>query len=716
MSNRFAEMEATIRHSRRGRAKKRARARKKIAARNGAKNGKNGADPETSAAMRALGKRRTLPLSLTAAPGGARLRVRAFATPVDYAVPAPFDVLAQPNPMACWATTFTMMHGWKNQACLAIESALATVGQQWVDLFSAGSGLSSSDKNTFLAAAGLVAEPPQSWSVEGWEKLLRDYGPLWVTTDEDPGPNFSIHARIITSIRGDGTPEATRIHVIDPAGGREYDETVADFIPKYESEVRATGHMRVQVVHWKAGARASEAKSLGRALARRRVAYGAGGYGRALAQESVDEMKARLISTGVPAEEIDAFLATLHGRAMGVVRARALGAPPFEINLPPASILPDWKAAALTAAATAACPAIAPLIPIAVTVSNRFGVTVGLGPAVSGGLAVGASLGVGILFAPGNRIGVYGSASGIVGAIVSISASFQLTVVKGGPEVFGGKSMAAGVSIDTGAGPQIGAHALFSMDGQFNGVTGEVGVSLGLSPFEAFAQFQYTGTVMANSLGVVPGTFARVVAFSGIPLDPGAGGMSIGPSALQEGDIILSTTADPSSAVIRWGTGSQISHASIYVGNGQVVESLADGVQIKTVANAIADDSVAVAFRFPNLQPQQSIAICDFARGKVGKKYDYWGIVRQAPFQLANFYCDRLDPAERNNCRNWNGRVFLGTQTNDTFMCSELVVAAYQAGGVPLTSTPPSWSSPEELAELRLNNKLGYVGHLKTTP
>jgi hypothetical protein len=32
------------------------------------------------------------------------------------------------------------------------------------------------------------------------------------------------------------------------------------------------------------------------------------------------------------------------------------------------------------------------------------------------------------------------------------------------------------------------------------------------------------------------------------------------------------------------------------------------------------------------------------------------------------------------------------------------------------SSTPPHWTSPGEVADLRLNGTLDYVGHLKTGP
>lgn len=194
-------------------------------------------------------------------------RARAFDV-ISYDVPGNFWVMAQPSGKACWATVFTMLKSWRVQQQKTIEQALATVGQRWVDIYRANTGLMGDDKPTFISTAGLVAQPPQSYSIQGWENLLRNYGPIWITTDEAPGAAWAIHARIITGIYGDGTPENTKFKIVDPAGGRRYEESIAVFIPKYEEEVRATGFMRIQVVHWSADAQ-SEQRSLsyGRSLA-----------------------------------------------------------------------------------------------------------------------------------------------------------------------------------------------------------------------------------------------------------------------------------------------------------------------------------------------------------------------------------------------------------------------------------------------------------------
>jgi hypothetical protein len=70
-----------------------------------------------------------------------------------------------------------------------------------------------------------------------------------------------------------------------------------------------------------------------------------------------------------------------------------------------------------------------------------------------------------------------------------------------------------------------------------------------------------------------------------VPLDPDAGGRSIGQSPLVIADILLSTQDDPIVAnTVRRVTDSEVSHASLYIGDGPIVEALLDrGVVINRV-------------------------------------------------------------------------------------------------------------------------------------
>ncbi len=81
-----------------------------------------------------------------------------------------------------------------------------------------------------------------------------------------------------------------------------------------------------------------------------------------------------------------------------------------------------------------------------------------------------------------------------------------------------------------------------------------------------------------------------------IPLEPASGGgMSIDDRALEVGDIIVSTTSERVSEIIRDVTGSKVSHSALYVGDGMIVEAIGSGVRLQTLEDALADDLYAVA-------------------------------------------------------------------------------------------------------------------------
>ncbi|MFN8570853.1 MAG: papain-like cysteine protease family protein [Gemmatimonadaceae bacterium] len=170
---------------------------------------------------------------------------------VDYSVPGFVAPIAQPSGMTCWATVATMMTCWRKQQSMTIATVMGQIGATYLTKFSNNQGLTAGEKATFLAAAGLAYEYPQSRTVAGWEALLRAYGPIWVTTDEKPGAGFSIHARLITGIHGDGTPAGTSLDIVDPAGGKAYPENYGAFVKKYEEEaLDPKSAPRIQIVHW----------------------------------------------------------------------------------------------------------------------------------------------------------------------------------------------------------------------------------------------------------------------------------------------------------------------------------------------------------------------------------------------------------------------------------------------------------------------------------
>ena len=98
---------------------------------------------------------------------------------------------------------------------------------------------------------------------------------------------------------------------------------------------------------------------------------------------------------------------------------------------------------------------------------------------------------------------------------------------------------------------------------------------------------------------------------------------TIAPSELRQADIILSTTRIFTSGAIRTGIGSDFSHAILYLGDNQVIEAVAEGVEEKSLNKALADGSLAVAIRRRGMDGLSKMLVVETARDFIGRPYDY---------------------------------------------------------------------------------------------
>ena len=192
------------------------------------------------------------PVPAAASAFSARPRAVAFTRPLDYEVPGTVAELRQPSRMSCWATTYTVLVSWRDQASMPIETALGAIGQKWVDLFKADTGSSAEQEAELFAAAGLVAEPLASHTLESWEGLLRHYGPLAVIIDVDPTDKRAIHMVLMTGIHGEGTAEGTTATIVDPARGDKRAVRFSDFLGQYQQGAtrRTASGRHNQIIHW----------------------------------------------------------------------------------------------------------------------------------------------------------------------------------------------------------------------------------------------------------------------------------------------------------------------------------------------------------------------------------------------------------------------------------------------------------------------------------
>ena len=147
------------------------------------------------------------------------------------------------------ATVATMMVSWRDKISYTFQKVMDMAGSLYRAKFDNNAGLSGAEKGALLTAIVLTRETHMSYTVSGLKSLLEKHGPLWATTDEQSGAGFSIHARIITGIFGDGTIDCTSLRINDSADGKQYTETFKTFMEKFE-EVTGTGKLRIQIVHF----------------------------------------------------------------------------------------------------------------------------------------------------------------------------------------------------------------------------------------------------------------------------------------------------------------------------------------------------------------------------------------------------------------------------------------------------------------------------------
>jgi len=214
-----------------------------------------------------------------------RPRSRAFAVPLDYRVPDLPMPIQQTSNLVCWAFVATMMASWRDRVSHTVEEYIGGLGEPWITKLHNNNWLLPNEAPQFLATMGIQIETTQAnFTNERWEAMLRDWGPIWVTADNNKAPGMQgVHALILVGIHGPSDGDPT-VDVIDPALGREVQMSMTDFRSRYE-QLANTPFAGLQVRHWPARAQHAAAQSLAWAqqeIARRSRAMD-GGLGAAVA-------------------------------------------------------------------------------------------------------------------------------------------------------------------------------------------------------------------------------------------------------------------------------------------------------------------------------------------------------------------------------------------------------------------------------------------------
>jgi uncharacterized protein YycO len=175
--------------------------------------------------------------------------------------------------------------------------------------------------------------------------------------------------------------------------------------------------------------------------------------------------------------------------------------------------------------------------------------------------------------------------------------------------------------------------------------------------------------------------------------------------SLQPADILLSTGNAGYSAVIRAGTVSRYSHATLYIGDGRVVESIARGVTLQSLNDALADDTLVTVYRRMRMSKEQAAQVIRYARQAVGKNYDLPGAVGGGATSPTGFAIGLfvspivasagLDASKRN-----------ASDPEACFYCSELVALAFESAGVSLGSRGSN-TTPGDIGRSHVLNRVG---------
>jgi cell wall-associated NlpC family hydrolase len=184
-------------------------------------------------------------------------------------------------------------------------------------------------------------------------------------------------------------------------------------------------------------------------------------------------------------------------------------------------------------------------------------------------------------------------------------------------------------------------------------------------------------------------------------------GYSIGSEQLQPADIIVSTTSANVSAFIRTATLSRVSHARLYIGNGEIIEAVSPQVRQTTLANAINEDILTIAYRHQAMTPALAEGVIRFAQRQIGRYYDYSGGAAAGGVYADVFVC-RIIPLACVFAA--GGRAGNIISPDATFFCAELVARAFEVNNLPLVNMASYRVNPDDVMTSRV---LNYVGNLR---
>ncbi|MBC9794796.1 hypothetical protein [Sinomicrobium weinanense] len=198
------------------------------------------------------------------------------------------------------------------------------------------------------------------------------------------------------------------------------------------------------------------------------------------------------------------------------------------------------------------------------------------------------------------------------------------------------------------------------------------------------------------------------------PLSPENGGFFVNTETLQPGDLILwsvNRTEDPVPG--DKSKAENLSSAGVYLGEGIYLEAGKQGLKEQKLEEALKNHKATVGLRHRDINDEKAGAVAKKLKEDPGQKEapGQGAIIRNLAVQVIDSYCTTLPADLAGKCRDFKGKVYLGTEGNNAFYCAKNILEAFDQAGLKLSDTQPQTS--EELVQLDYNGALRYIGHLK---
>lgn len=161
-----------------------------------------------------------------------------------------------------------------------------------------------------------------------------------------------------------------------------------------------------------------------------------------------------------------------------------------------------------------------------------------------------------------------------------------------------------------------------------------------------------------------------------------AGSFVFDSSIMLPGDIILMSSKTIQSKVIQWKTGSDYSHAALYLGDKSLIDATSKGVHTSNTQRYSFDTINRIILLRANLDEVAIESICNFARSKYLTQYTKTDAIKAG----LNFVVSRIDKQ----------------------FCSRLVAEAYHDSGVNIVANP-SFATPQDIHISELLNEVPGV-------